>query len=412
MNKEKKQVWKGKFLTIAVGQAVSLIGSSAVQFALIWWLSSETGSPMMLAFSGLMAFLPQMLLGPFAGVWVDRLKRKTVVITADLFMGLVALAFAASFFGGAPPFWSACVVLGIRAVGNVFHTPAIQAIVPMLAPKEELVRANGWSQFLQSGAFMLGPVLGALMYGALPMPFILLTDFAGALVASITVAAVKIPELQRETVQKPRFFQEMRAGASALWQDKRLCVLVAATFLCMIFFNPIASYYPLMTSGYFRASAIYGSVVEVLYALGMMAAALIAGLFTKVKDKILLAYVGLLGIGVSAGVCGILPPDRWAFWIFAGCCMLIGGSANFYNIPMMAYIQGTIPPQTQGRVFSLLGSLWSATMPIGLLFSGPIAEKEGVSFWFLLTGIFITVFTVAGWLFGRNMKPKEETGAK
>ena len=57
-------------------------------------------------------------------------------------------------------------------------------------------------------------------------------------------------------------------------------------------------------------------------------------------------------------------------------------------------------------------SLWSATMHIGLLFSGPIAELEGVSFWFLLTGIFITVFTVAGWLFGRNMKPKEETGAK
>lgn len=399
-------------MTIAAGQAVSLIGSSAVQFALIWWLSSETGSPMMLAFSGLMAFLPQMLLGPFAGVWVDRLKRKTVVITADLFMGFVALAFAASFLGGPPPFWSACVVLGIRAVGDVFHTPAIQAIVPMLAPKEELVRANGWSQFLQSGAFMLGPVLGALMYGVLPMPVILLTDFAGALVASAAVAVVKIPEIQREAAQKPRFWREMREGASALWQDKRLCVLVAATFLCMIFFNPIASYYPLMTSGYFRASAIYGSVVEVLYAMGMMAAALIAGLFTKVKDKILLAYVGLLGIGVSAGVCGILPPDRWAFWIFAFCCMLIGASANFYNIPMMAYIQGTVSPQTQGRVFSLLGSLWSATMPVGLLFSGPIAEKEGVSFWFLLTGIFITAFTAAGWLIGRKIPQKKETAEK
>lgn len=399
-------------MTIAAGQAVSLIGSSAVQFALIWWLSSETGSPMMLAFSGLMAFLPQMLLGPFAGVWVDRLKRKTVVITADLFMGFVALAFAASFLGGPPPFWSACVVLGIRAVGNVFHTPAIQAIVPMLAPKEELVRANGWSQFLQSGAFMLGPVLGALMYGVLPMPVILLTDFAGALVASAAVAVVKIPEIQREAAQKPRFWREMREGASALWQDKRLCVLVAATFLCMIFINPIASYYPLMTSGYFRASAIYGSVVEVLYALGMMAAALIAGLFTKVKDKILLAYVGLLGIGVSAGVCGILPPDRWAFWIFAFCCMLIGASANFYNIPMMAYIQGSVSPQTQGRVFSLLESLWSATMPVGLLFSGPIAEKEGVSFWFLLTGIFITAFTAAGWLIGRKIPQKKETAEK
>ena len=75
--------WKQKFLTIAAGQTVSLIGSSAVQFALIWWLASETGSPMMMALSGLVAFLPQIFLGPFAGVWIDRLKRKYVAIRTD-----------------------------------------------------------------------------------------------------------------------------------------------------------------------------------------------------------------------------------------------------------------------------------------------------------------------------------------
>ena len=74
--------WKQKFLTIAAGQTVSLIGSSAVQFSLIWWLASETGSPMMMALSGLVAFLPQIFLGPFAGVWIDRLKRKHVAIAA------------------------------------------------------------------------------------------------------------------------------------------------------------------------------------------------------------------------------------------------------------------------------------------------------------------------------------------
>ena len=86
--------WKQKFLTIAAGQTVSLIGSSAVQFALIWWLASETGSPLMMALSGLVAFLPQIFLGPFAGVWIDRLKRKYVAIAADMFIGLTAVVFA------------------------------------------------------------------------------------------------------------------------------------------------------------------------------------------------------------------------------------------------------------------------------------------------------------------------------
>lgn len=116
--------WKQKFLTIAAGQTVSLIGSSAVQFSLIWWLASETGSPMMMALSGLVAFLPQIFLGPFAGVWIDRLKRKHVAIAADMFIGLIAVVFAVLLWVGHPPYWSACAVLGIRALGSVFHTPA------------------------------------------------------------------------------------------------------------------------------------------------------------------------------------------------------------------------------------------------------------------------------------------------
>lgn len=127
---------------------------------MIWWLSTKTNSPLMLALAGLAAFVPQLILGPFAGVWIDRMKRKRVVIAADLFMGTVAALFSLCFLFTSPPAWSVCLVLGIRAVGTVFHTPAMQALVPLLVPREELVRANGWSQFFQSGAFMLGPVLG------------------------------------------------------------------------------------------------------------------------------------------------------------------------------------------------------------------------------------------------------------
>lgn len=182
MKQHQENNWKRDFLIIAGGQTVSLIGSAAVQFSLIWWLASATASPIMMSIAGVSAFLPQLILGPFVGVWVDRLSRKTVIIAADLFMGLAALVFALFFLFDQPPYWSVCAVLGIRAVGSVFHSPAIQAAVPMLVPPQELVRANGWSQFMQSGAFLLGPVLGAAMYAVLPLWIILLSDLAGALV--------------------------------------------------------------------------------------------------------------------------------------------------------------------------------------------------------------------------------------
>ena len=136
------QHWKSAFLTIVAGQTVSLIGSAAVQFSMIWWLSTKTNSPLMLALAGLAAFVPQLILGPFAGVWIDRMKRKRVVIAADLFMGTVAALFSLCFLFTSPPAWSVCLVLGIRAVGTVFHTPAMQALVPRLVPREELVRAS------------------------------------------------------------------------------------------------------------------------------------------------------------------------------------------------------------------------------------------------------------------------------
>ncbi len=406
--------WKRGFLTIASGQAVSLIGSSAVQFAVIWWLASKSNSPMVMSLAGLMAFLPQMILGPFVGVWVDRWKRKTVIICADLFVGLAATVFAVCFLLGEPPFWSACLVLGVRSLGGVFHTPAIQAAIPMLVPKEELVRANGWSQFLQSGSFMLGPVIGAAMYAALPLPVILLTDLVGAVIASSTVAVVKIPEPEKTSQEKPHFWREMKRGGRVFVQDRKLLLVTIFCCLAMVFFMPLATFYPLMTSTHFQATAWHASLVELLYAVGMMVCAVLVSMFGKIKNKFAAVHLGLLGLAVSVFVCGILPRDMSYFWIFTIACALMGASGNLYNIPYVAYMQETIPHEAQGRAFSLMGSLMSFAMPVGLIVAGPVAEKFGVAFWFFVSGIALFMITGVSALLTlrRADQPQVEAGVK
>ncbi|MDF2945136.1 MAG: major facilitator superfamily 1 [Herbinix sp.] len=397
-----EQRWKKRFATIVAGQTISLIGSSAVQFSLIWWLASKTASPIMMSLAGLFAFLPQLLLGPFAGVWIDRLKRKTVIICADMFIGLVAALFALSFLLWAPPYWMVCVVLGVRAIANVFHTPAIQAVVPMLVPSNDLMKANGWSQFLQAGAFMLGPVIGAAMYAAFSMPVILLTDLLGAIVASISIAIVHIPEIERKQKISSRFTQELKEGIAVYMQDRKLSFVTLIVAVSLVFFMPLSSMYPLMTSDYFKGTAWQASIIQITYSLGMMLGAGMMSQF-KFKNKLFVALIGMIVLGVTTFVCGVLPASNLGFWIFAVVCLAMGASVNIYNIPYMSYMQENIPREAQGRAFSLVGSLMSLTMPLGLLVAGPVAEFYGVPFWFTIAGLLILAITMVGMIFYRKV---------
>ncbi|MET2129729.1 MFS transporter [Enterococcus faecium] len=188
--------WRKQFIPLILGQSISLIGSSAVQFALMWWLASQTNSGTVLSIAGLFAFLPQLIIGPFAGVWVDRMDKKRVVIVADLFTGLVALLLSLSIIVSEPQIAFILISLFLRAVASVFHTPAIQAIVPTLVPVDELVEANSWNQFLQSGAYMLGPVIGAILYSIVPLWVILMTDTLGAVIACIIIGRINIKKLR------------------------------------------------------------------------------------------------------------------------------------------------------------------------------------------------------------------------
>ena len=141
---------------VALGQAVSLLGSHGVQFALIWWLAERTASPLMLGISGLAAYLPVTLFSPAAGIAADRFNRKWISIFSDLTMGAAALIYAALLLFFDLPVWTVLVMLCLRGIGSTFQQPAVQSMIPQLVPKDQLVKANGWIQLLNSGSFFAG----------------------------------------------------------------------------------------------------------------------------------------------------------------------------------------------------------------------------------------------------------------
>ncbi|MDU5333128.1 MFS transporter [Enterococcus sp.] len=401
-----KQQWRKKYLTILSGQTVSLIGSSAVQFALIWWLTNESKSAIMLSLAGLSSYLPQMILGPFVGVWLDRLKRKYVVIFADLFMGLVALGLSIWFLVGSPGYLVVIAALFLRSSANVFHTPSIQAIVPLLVPEEELVKANSWNQFLQSGAFMLGPVLGAVMFAAMPIWLILLTDLIGAIAACLTLWIVEVPDVPRSEESIQHYLEELKDGFSVFKNDPPMLVVMIFSFFIMIFYLPLGILFPLMTNVHFELSAGFASIVEFCYAAGMMISAFLIGMKKEWREKLLAAQLSNVGLAITFIGSGLAPANMIGYWMFVFFCMLMGGVGNLYNIPFTSYLQETVAPEKMGRVFSLFGSVMSAAMPIGLLLAGPMSEKVGIAKWFLISGVLVLIFSLLCLVFYRRAKVK------
>ena len=390
---EKTQKWKSQFITVAIGQAISMLGSHGVQFALIWWLAEKTSSPFMLGISGLVAYLPMSLFSPLAGIAADRYNRKFISIFSDMAMGMVALIYAIILFFFDLPVWTVFIMLCVRGIGSTFQQPAIQSIIPQLVPKDQLIKTNGWIQLLNSGSFLIGPVIGAALYSIFPISIVLLSDVVGAVLASIALAIVKIPKIAKTQREEQHFVAEIKEGLQVFREDRKLFYIVVAEALCMFFYAPLSSFYPLMTSDYFQLSAMYGSAVELSFAIGMMISSLLFSSILKIERKIRASFIGLFGMGVISLLCGIIPPTYIGWFFFAASCICLEASGNVHTIPLTAYIQATVEPQKMGRAFSVLTLISSVSMPIGLLFSSPIAEKVGVNVWFFISGFCMITLT-------------------
>jgi len=158
------QNWKKNFFTIWMGQAFSQFSSSVLQFAIVWYLTDHTGSALVLSAAMLMGFLPQGILGPFIGVFIDRYRRKRIMMISDLVISLASLVMVLAGWLGFLSTGLILMILLIRSIGSAFHTPCLQAVTPQIVPKDQLMRCAGYSQSLQSVSQIFSPALAAILY--------------------------------------------------------------------------------------------------------------------------------------------------------------------------------------------------------------------------------------------------------
>jgi MFS transporter, DHA3 family, macrolide efflux protein len=192
--------WAVRFFSIFTGQAFSLFGSSLVQFALIWYLTQETGSATVLATASLFGMLPQILLGPIAGTIVDRGNRRMIMILSDAMIAIATLLLAYLFWSNIVEIWHIYTALAIRSMGGAFHYPSMAASTTLMVPKEHLSRVAGANQTLQGLVSIVAPPVGALLVAVMPTHNMLMIDVFTAILGITPLLIFSIPQPPRSEV--------------------------------------------------------------------------------------------------------------------------------------------------------------------------------------------------------------------
>lgn len=382
--------WKKTFYKIWAGQAFSQLSSSVLQFAIVWYLTDKTQSGMILAMAMLVGYLPQGLLGPFIGVYIDRMNRKFLMVASDLAIAGASLILALVAMRIEPPIWVVLLVMLARAIGTAFHTPTLQAVTPQLVPKEELTKCAGYTQSLQSVSQILSPALAGALYTAWDLSTIIFLDVLGALIAVSFLAVCKIPKHEGAgDVAKVQVLKEALEGWNILRMKRGMIGLVLIGSLYTIALMPVSALFPLMSMGRFGGTSTHASIVEIIFSLGFFAGSIILAKWGGTKNKIYTIILSYAMMAVSLFGSGFLPSN--GYLVFCFFAWLMGVSGPFYWGMYTPLLQEKFEEKYMGRVMSITSSIRLITGPMALMISGIFADYFGEENWFLVAGVIVTV---------------------
>lgn len=393
--------WAINFFSIWTGQAFSLLGSQLVHFALIWWLTVQTGSATVLATASLAGILPQVILGPVAGVLVDRWSRRLVMMAADALVASATVILAILFAFDVVQVWHVYVILFVRALGGGFHWPAMRASTSLMVPHKHLTRVEGINQTMQGMLGILSAPLGALLLELLPIQSILAIDVGTALLAILPLFFAHVPQPQRngqgdDASKIASIWMEMRDG---LWYLKSwpgmFAVLFMATIINLVL-NPAFALLPLLVKEHFQGGALHLAYMESGFGIGIIAGGVLLSVWGGFKRRMKTTLLGLVMLGISVGLIG-LSPGGW-FLVAVAAIFFTGVSLSLANGSVMAILQALVAPEMQGRILGLISSVSAAMSPLGLIVAGPAADLLGVQTWFLIAGAVTFPMAVIGFL--------------
>lgn len=415
------------FLTIWLGQVVSMLGSGLTGFALGVWVYQRTGSVTKFALIAFFTSLPGLVISPVAGALVDRWDRRRTMILSDCGAGVASFAIALLLWADRLDLWHIYLLMTIASIFNAFQYPAFTASTTLLVPKKQLGRASGLTQMIQM-AQIIAPLLAALLLSWIDLWGILLVDFGTFLFAMVTLLLVRIPEPERRA----------EAGNASLWQETTyvwsylrerpgllaLLFVFAGTNFTVGMLQSLMT--PLVLS--FSTATALGTVMTIA-GLGILAGSIAMSVWGGPRRRINGIFAALLVQGLILLVGGFRPN------------LILIGTAAFVMLFMSPVVNGCsqtiwqskVPPELQGRVFAVRRMVALSSLPVAYFLAGPLAdgvfepllapdgalagsvgrvigtgEGRGIGFLFMVLGVLMVLGLVAAWGYPRLRRVEDE----
>ena len=369
------------FLKLWAGQTISTLGShitgSGLPLAALLVLSASPAEMGVLAAVG---SFPVLLVGLVAGVWVDRLRRRPIMIAADLLRALLLLTIpAAAFFGrlGMPQLY---LVAALAGVLTVFFDVAYQAYLPTLVERTHVMEGNAKLTLSSSAAEVVGPGLAGVLVQVLTVPVAILFDAASFLVSVGSLALIRKPEPPPPPVEGRRpALAEMRVGLGWVAGQPLLRAFAASAATRSFFGNFFAALYSLYAIRVLGLGPAALGITIGAGGAGGIVGALLAG---RLSGKFRLGTI-LIGSLAFSSLMGFFIPLAGGPVLLAMGCLIAGqffgdSADTVYAINEMSLRQSITPDRLLGRVNASMQLLQLGVAPLGALVGGLLAGEIGV----------------------------------
>jgi MFS family permease len=370
------------------GQSLSLIGTWMTRIATSWLIYRLTGSAWMLGIIGFLGQVPTFLLGPFAGVWVDRWSRHRTLVGTQVLSMVQSFALAALAFSGHIAVWHVAVLSALQGIINAFDTPARQAfLIEMVGDRNILSNAIALNSTMVNIARLFGPAIGGLIIAGFGEAWCFTIDGISycAVIASLlmmTVAAT--PPRRREEENLWRELAEGFGYVSSSIPIRAILLLLAIVSLVGM---PYSVLLPIFASKVFHGGAhtlglLMGStgVGALIAAVTMAARRSILGLGRRIGLAALLFGSGILVFALSRNLA------------LSVAMLLVTGFAMMQHMASSNTILQTISdPSKRGRVMSYYTMAFMGMTPFGSLFGGAIAARFGAPRALAISGVICIV---------------------
>lgn len=384
--------WKRRIALFLISQTLSLFGSSIVQYAIIWHITLTTSSGVMLMGSTLCGFLPQIVISLFAGVWVDKFPRKTLILLADGCIALSTLGLAALFLCGETGTEWLFAALVIRSAGTGIQTPAVNAVIPQLVPRSQLMRVNSINSTLASLMQFLAPATSGVILTLTSIETTFMLDVVTAVLGMSLLVPLTIPASTGAVGDST--LKTIAQGFTYIQSSALLKNILIYQLVVLVLISPSAFLTPLMVSRSFGPEVWRLTAGEMTYSAGAVFGGLLLAAWGGFQNRANTLFLAGAGYGMLMACMG-MAPDFMVYLLFN---MLIGVTAPCYSASLNVLIQENVPSELLGRAFSFVQLAGSCAFPAGMLLFGPLADTFQVNHLLVGCGVAVVLCTLGNGL--------------